>query len=72
MPTEILLYHLTRLNHVSASCIGCGMCESSCPRGIPLSTIFQAVAEEVQKKLEYVPGRSVEDAIPLATFEKEE
>jgi len=72
MPTEILLYHLTRLNHIAASCIGCGMCESACPRNIPLSTIFQAVGDEVQKKLEYTPGRSIEDELPVATFKKTE
>jgi len=72
MPTEILLYHLTRLNHIAASCIGCGMCESSCARGIPLSTLFQTVGDEVQKKLEYVPGRSIDEELPVATFKKEE
>jgi formate dehydrogenase subunit beta len=72
MPTEILLYHLTRLNHIAASCIGCGMCESYCARGIPLSTLFQAVGDEVQKKLEYVPGRSVDEELPVATFKREE
>jgi formate dehydrogenase (coenzyme F420) beta subunit len=72
MPPEILLYHLTRLNHMAASCIGCGMCESSCARGIPLSTLFQAVGDEVQKKLEYTPGKSVDDELPVATFRKEE
>lgn len=72
MPTEIMLYHLTRLNHIAASCIGCGMCESSCARGIPLSTLFQAVGSEVQEKLEYAPGRSVEDELPVSTFRQEE
>jgi formate dehydrogenase (coenzyme F420) beta subunit len=72
MPTEIMLYHLTRLNHIAASCIGCGMCESSCARGIPLSTLFQTVGDEVQKKLEYVPGMSIDEELPVATFRKEE
>jgi len=67
MPTEILLYHLTRLNHVAISCCGCGMCESACPRKLPLTTIFQTVGDGLQKALNYVPGRSLEEAIPLAT-----
>jgi formate dehydrogenase subunit beta len=71
MPTEILLYHLTRLNHVAASCVGCGMCESACPRELPLTTIFQAVGEGVQQALNYVPGRSLEEEIPLASFREE-
>jgi formate dehydrogenase (coenzyme F420) beta subunit len=72
MPPEILLYHLTRLNHIAASCIGCGMCESSCARGIPLATIFMAVGNEVQKKLEYTPGKSIDDELPVATFKQPE
>lgn len=68
MPTEILLYHLTRLNHVAVSCCGCGMCESACPRKLPLTTIFQTVGDGVQKALKYVPGRSLEEEIPLAAI----
>jgi len=72
MPTEILLYHLTRLNHVSASCVGCGMCESGCPRGLPLTTIFKAVGDSVQQELNYEPGRSTEDEIPIITYREVE
>lgn len=71
MPTETLLYHLTRMNHVGASCISCGMCESACPRNIPLTTIFAAVADSVQKTLEYTAGKSLDDKIPLSSIRPE-
>ncbi|UCF08528.1 MAG: Coenzyme F420 hydrogenase/dehydrogenase, beta subunit C-terminal domain, partial [Thermoplasmata archaeon] len=29
MPRDTLLFHLTRLNHMSTSCVGCGMCEQA-------------------------------------------
>jgi formate dehydrogenase subunit beta len=70
MPTEILLYHLTRLNHVAASCVDCGMCESACSRKIPLTTIFEAVGDGVKKALNYVPGRDLKEAIPITTFKE--
>ncbi len=72
MPTEILLYHLTRLNHMGASCIDCGMCESGFPRGISLTTLFEAVGDGVKKALNYVPGKSLEDEIPTVTFKEKE
>jgi len=67
MPTDTLLYQLTRLNHMVASCVGCGLCESACPSKIPLTVIFRAVGDGVQKMLDYIPGRSLEDKLPVLT-----
>jgi len=72
MPTDTLLFQLTRLNHMVTSCVGCGMCESACPSDIPLTTIFRAVGQEVQALFDYLPGRSLEDELPLATFKEDE
>jgi formate dehydrogenase subunit beta len=71
MPTETLLYHLTRMNHVGASCVSCGMCESACPRNIPLTTMLAAVADSVQKALGYTSGKALEDKIPLSSVRQE-
>jgi formate dehydrogenase subunit beta len=71
MPTETLLYHLTRMNHVGASCVSCGMCESACPRNIPLTTMFAAVADSVQKALNYTSGKSLDNKIPLSSVRPE-
>lgn len=73
MPSETLLYQLTRLNHMVASCVGCGMCESACPNDLPLTVIFRSVGAGVQKMLKYTPGRSLEDELPpLAIFREGE
>ena len=73
MPSETLLYQLTRLNHMVASCVGCGMCESACPSNLPLTAIFRSVGAGVQKMLNYTPGRSLEDELPpLAIFREGE
>jgi len=72
VPPNTVLYHLGRLTHVSVSCVGCGMCTDVCPANIPLSTIFLKVGEEVQKLFDYIPGKDVEEAIPLTKYEKEE
>jgi formate dehydrogenase subunit beta len=73
MPSETLLYQLTRLNHIVASCVGCGLCESACPSNLPLTVIFRSVGDGVQKMLDYTPGRSLEDELPpLAIFREGE
>ena len=72
MPTDVLLFHLTRLNHMVSSCVGCGMCTEACPNGIAVSDIFRLVGSQVQQRLGYEPGRSLEDALPLSTFREDE
>ena len=72
MPTDTLIFQLTRLNHMATSCVGCGMCESACPNDLPVATIFRAVGEKVQALFDYVPGRSLEEDLPVATFREDE
>lgn len=72
LPTDTLLFHLTRLNHMSTSCVGCGMCTDACPSEIPVGRVFRAVGEKTQALFEYAPGRSVEDPLPVTTFREEE
>ncbi|MFQ5834516.1 MAG: Coenzyme F420 hydrogenase/dehydrogenase, beta subunit C-terminal domain [bacterium] len=72
MPTDTLLFHLTRMNHMITSCVGCGQCESACPSNIPLLKIFRTLGDKVQKIFDYVPGRKIEEELPLATFKEDE
>jgi formate dehydrogenase subunit beta len=72
MPTDTLLFHLTRMTHMAASCVGCGACEEACPNDIPLLKIFQLTGSNVQKLFDYVPGRSLEDELPPTAFKEEE
>jgi formate dehydrogenase subunit beta len=69
---DTLLFHMTRLNHMSTSCISCGMCTSACPSDIPVGIIFSAIGEQVQAEFEYVPGRDVAESLPLITFQPDE
>ncbi len=72
MPTDTLLFHLTRLNHMVISCVGCGLCTEACPNSIPVFDIFRLAGFQVQKALDYVPGRSVDEELPLTTFRETE
>ena len=72
MPVDTLFYHMTRMAHMSTSCVGCGQCSSGCPMGIKVAEIFMAVSRRTQRLLDYVPGRSLDEPIPLATFREEE
>ncbi len=72
MPTDTLLFHLTRMNHMALCCVGCGMCQEACPNDIPVANIFRLVGLKLQGTFDYVPGRSLEEELPLATFKEEE
>ncbi len=72
VPPETTLYHFTRMLHVSISCVGCGSCEDVCPADIPLSRLFKKVGGDVQELFNYLPGRDIDEEIPLKTFELDE
>jgi len=72
LPADTMLFHLTRLNHMALSCVGCGMCTSDCPAELPVGQVFRSVGSQVQKVFDYEPGRDVEETLPLITFREDE
>lgn len=72
LPTDTMLFHLTRVNHMGLSCVGCGQCENSCPMDIPVGLMFQAMAQANQARFEYEPGRSLDEPIPLTVYKEHE
>jgi formate dehydrogenase subunit beta len=72
LPTDTVFYHLGRLIHVGITCVGCGMCSDACPTNIPVSTLFAKAGERVQQLFNYVPGRNIDEKIPITTFEDKE
>jgi len=72
MPRDTTLFHLGRMSHMATSCVGCGVCEQACPSNIPLLKIFKTVSFNVQQIFKYVPGRDLEEPLPLTTFKEDE
>lgn len=72
MPSETLLFHLTRMNHMMTSCVQCGICEDACPASIGLATLFKKVSHNAQQEFGYLSGRSLDEPLPLVTFREDE
>jgi len=72
VPTDTLMFHLTRISHMGTSCVGCGICESACPNDIPVSSLFNLIGEKLQDMFEYVPGEDPTIDPPVASFKEEE
>jgi formate dehydrogenase subunit beta len=72
VPTDTLLFHVTRMNHMGTSCVGCGLCQEACPNDVPVFRLFRLIGSKVQPLFSYVPGRSVDEALPLTTFKEAE
>ncbi len=69
---DITLFQMGRMMHMSLSCVSCGSCEDACPMSIPVAQIFSMIADETQSLFDYVAGRSLEEHLPLKTYEEDE
>jgi formate dehydrogenase subunit beta len=72
LPADTSLFHLTRLNHMGLSCVGCGMCTQACPAELPVGSVFRAIGQRLGETFDYMPGRSVDESLPLITFKENE
>jgi formate dehydrogenase subunit beta len=72
LPSDSMLFHMTRLNHMGLSCVGCGMCTEACPAELPVGMVFRAIGQRLQQAFEYLPGRSIDEPLPLITFKADE
>lgn len=72
IPDDTVMYHLVRLLHMGVMCVGCGMCSDVCPTDIPVASIFTKIGEHMQESVEYVPGKDLEQAMPLAVVNPED
>ena len=48
------------------SCAGCGMCEQACPNHQPLGAIFAQIRDQLSSLLDYSPGMSIEEQLPVS------
>jgi CO dehydrogenase/acetyl-CoA synthase alpha subunit len=49
-------YHRQDILHWLVSCAGCGMCEQTCPKHVPLCTIFSYIREQLAEDLKPAHG----------------
>jgi formate dehydrogenase subunit beta len=67
-----IFFQLVRLFHVSLTCTGCGQCSDACPVDIPLWAVALKTGGAVQESFDYLPGRDLEEELPITAFKPEE
>ncbi|MEW6218646.1 MAG: formate dehydrogenase [Thermodesulfobacteriota bacterium] len=72
LPTDVVLFHLTRMSHMLTSCVGCGICEAVCPNQIPLGRIYSVLRKKVQDQFGYQAGRALDEPLPVTVFAERE
>ncbi len=72
VPPGTVAFHLGRMTHMVISCVGCGMCSDVCPVSIPVATLFSMVGKSADKVFSYVPGKDLDEELPLKKYEVDE
>ena len=72
MPTDSILFHIGRMNHMIVSCVECGLCSQACPVDIPLMEIFIPAADNSQEEFKYSPGKDPNEKIPMIVYREDE
>ena len=72
MPDEALFYHLTRMAHMSLSCVACGQCSNACPNSVPVFELMANAADKAQAAFSYEPGKDGEEKPPLTQWREDE
>lgn len=70
--SNTLLFHITRMAHMSLSCVSCGMCEDACPSDIPVGRLVSMVSRGTTELFDYHAGFNGEEPLPLNTFRLDE
>ena len=72
MPSDTMMFHLTRMSHMATSCVSCGMCESACPSDLPVGRLFSIIGGRLQDMFEYIPGIDGSEDPPVKVFKEQE
>ncbi|MFP4474979.1 MAG: 4Fe-4S dicluster domain-containing protein [Desulfatibacillaceae bacterium] len=72
MPADTLFYHLTRMAHMSLSCVGCGQCANMCPNGVGVFELMALAADTAQQAFSYEPGMDLSTGPPLGEWKESE
>ena len=66
--SDTAIFHIVRAFHTAGRCVDCGACDRACPIGIDLRRLTKKMEMDVKELFHYEAGMSLEDVLPLATF----
>ena len=67
-PSDVLIFQVVRMLHVSGRCADCGACDRACPMGIDLRALTGKVNKDIKEWYDYQAGMDPTAKPPLATF----
>lgn len=66
IPPDLPIFHVLRAVDLASKCIDCGLCEESCPSGIPLRALYKKARGVVKDLFGYKPGFDINEKSPLS------
>lgn len=71
-PSDIMIFHITRIYHQAGRCVGCDACYNACPMDIDLRTYTKKMVKDVEELFGYFPDFNPDSEQPLGKYDEDD